>query len=92
MNIPIDLLLRLYQHTYNEATSHFRDPIGHAIWEEIKELDYGAFNGVLTDEIEAAELSRHLDLRITADGNRGTVTFDEEKLMAIPIHKLVERS
>lgn len=58
MNIPIDLLLRLYQHTYNEATSHFRDPIGHAIWEEIKELDYGAFNGVLADEIEAAEISR----------------------------------
>lgn len=58
MNIPIDLLLRLYRHTYNEATSHFRDPIGHAIWEEIKELNYGAFDGVLDDEIEVAELSR----------------------------------
>lgn len=57
IDIPNDLLLRLYRHTYNEATSYFRDPIGHAIWEEIKELNGGAFRDVC-DEIEAAEISR----------------------------------
>lgn len=65
IDIPDGLLLRLYRHTYSEATSYFRDPIGHAIWEEIKDLDGGAFREVCY-EIEAeearqyeTELSRH---------------------------------
>lgn len=52
IDIPDGLLLRLYRHTYSEATSYFRDPIGHAIWEEIKDLDGGAFREVV-DELEA---------------------------------------
>lgn len=95
MNIPLPLLLELYEHTVNEATD-YRDPIGKSIWNRIKELNGWEFQWYIDDtrglsiaEQNATELSRHLDLRVTADGNRGTVTFNEEKLMAIPIHKLV---